>query len=333
MNLIYVSPGSLLPLRVRNRYVDNRKRTLSGEFMADDGKIFPVRNGIVDFLGPSDLSQSESNVCDFYNARAEDYDKFLHLTFYTHNEDETRIRESFIDLLDLKPDSKVLEIAAGTGRDSEIIAGRLGPEAQFYITDIADKMLERCIKRLNHFTELQLEFALCSVSKLPFPDNIFDALYSFGGLGEFSDIPGSLKEMARVVRFGGKIVVGDESMPPWLRQTKFAKILTTTNPQFDAPLPLEHLPVVARKVRLQWVIGGVFYLIDFEVGEGEPQGNFDFEIPGFRGGTYRTRYEGQLEGVTPEAKQLYQAAAKKSGKSLHQWLDEAVKFMAKKELK
>lgn len=331
-SLLYVSPKSLQELIPKNICLDEKKQIVSGDLVDSDGTIYKVRNRIADFLGSDGLADTEKTVCNFYNDRVEDYDRYLHLTFFTHNEDERLAREEFIDLLGIASESKVLEVAAGTGRDSELIARRLGPKAEFYITDIAERMLERCLARLGGSGGPRIEFALCTSARLPFPDNAFDALYSFGGLGEFSDIPGSFKEMVRVVRPGGKIVVGDESMPPWLRQTKFAKILTKTNPQFDAPLPLENLPVEARKVRLQWVIGGVFYLIDFEVGEGEPQGNFDFEIPGIRGGTYRTRYEGQLEGVTQEAKELYMAAAKKSGKSLHRWLDDAVKKLARQEL-
>ena len=126
---------------------------------------------------------------------------------------------------------------------------------------------------------------------LPYPDGYFDAVYSFGAMGEFSNIKQSIAEMVRVSKTGSKIVFGDESMPPWLRHTYYAKVLTTTNPQFAAEVPLQHLPVEARHVRLKWVIGGVFYLIDFEVGEGEPNADFDFSIPGERGGTYRTRYK------------------------------------------
>jgi hypothetical protein len=138
--------------------------------------------------------------------------------------------------------------------------------------------------------------------------------------------------MVRVCRPGAKIVVGDESMPPWLRETEFAKILVTTNKQFLAKLPLEEMPVEAREVRLRWVIGGVFYLIDFRVGEGEPVGNFDFEIPGPRGGTYRSRYLGQMEGVKVETKQLADKAREKKGVSMHDWLDDVVRRAALHDL-
>jgi predicted HicB family RNase H-like nuclease len=45
-----------------------------------------------------------------------------------------------------------------------------------------------------------------------------------------------------------------------------------------------------------------------------------------------TRYYGQLEGVSPEVKQLAYLAREKSGKSMHQWLDEVVCEAAKREI-
>jgi hypothetical protein len=84
---------------------------------------------------------------------------------------------------------------------------------------------------------------------------------------------------------------------------------------------------------LRWVIGGVFYLIAFTVGEGEPAADFDFEIPGPRGGTYRTRYLGQMEGVKPDTKSLAEQAREKKGLSMHQWLDQVVREAALRDLK
>lgn len=76
----------------------------------------------------------------------------------------------------------------------------------------------------------------------------------------------------------------------------------------------------------------MFYVIDFEVGVGKPSADFDFEIPGARGGTHRSRYYGQLEGVKLETKRMAMAARLKSGKSMHQWLDDVVRAAANKEL-
>ena len=296
-----------------------------------EGIRFVNTDGIPDFTFPKILETRDKKAKEFYDGRAEAYDKFLHLTFKTYSQNERQCREEFIDALELKPNNKVLEIASGTGRDSELIADRLNEKGEFFLQDISPNMLKRCIEKLKD-KKVKKHYCISNAMHLPFPDKYFDATYSFGALGEFSNIKQALAEMVRVTKVGGKIVVGDESMPPWLRDTEFCKILYATNPQFAAELPLKEMPVEARDFRLRWVIGGVFYLIDFRVGEAQPPADFDFVIPGERGGTYRTRYEGQLEGVSAETKKLAWETVRKKGVSMHDWLDDLVKKEAKNYL-
>ena len=71
------------------------------------------------------------------------------------------------------------------------------------------------------------------------------------------------------------------------------------------------MPVQARDVTIEYILGRAFYQLSFTVGVGEPKADFDFEIPGERGGTHRTRYYGQLEGITLDAKELAQRAREK----------------------
>lgn len=328
---LYVSPDTRQPLTLTRVVSEQDGEIEAGTLAAQDGTEYAIEDGMPDLTYPRALSAPDAVARSFYDGRAEAYDKFLHLTFQTHNEDEQKLRHEFIDALELQPSHKVLEVSCGTGRDSEIIADRLNGDGLLCLQDIARGMLDRCRQRLAG-SAVPTSYSISNACYLPYPDNFFDALYSFGGLGEFSDIKRSLAEMVRVCRPGAKIVVGDESMPPWLRETEFAKILVTTNKQFLAKLPLEEMPVEAREVRLRWVIGGVFYLIDFRVGEGEPVGNFDFEIPGPRGGTYRSRYLGQMEGVKVETKQLAEKAREKKGVSMHDWLDDVVRRAALHDL-
>jgi ubiquinone/menaquinone biosynthesis C-methylase UbiE len=302
------------------------------KLITDSGIEYKFIHNFPDLTYPATLELKEKTTLEFYENRADVYDKFLYQTFKTHNENESEIRNKFIDKLNINPNSKVLEIACGTGRDSEIIAKRLGASGEIVLQDISPSMLNICFQKLLNVDDVKKVFCISNAAYLPFRDNYFDATYSFGGLGEFPEIKKSLKEMVRVTKVGGKIVVGDESMPPWLRHTYFSKVLSKTNPQFLADVPLKDIPVEARKVILQWVIGGVFYLLDFEVGEGEPNANFDYEIEGAKGGTLRTRLEGELEGVTKETKELAYRAAKNKGISMHNWLDSLVKEAAKKDL-
>lgn len=320
--------GSELALEVERQDQDH---VLSGWLTSACGRRYAINNGIPDLTFPPVLHPTEQKSRAFYDQRAEIYDKFLHLTFETFWEDETATRNKMIDTLELKPHHRVLEVSCGSGRDSALLAQRLDASGELYLQDISLPMLEKCVERMAG-VDVPIDYSLSNGSYLPFPDGYFDAVYHFGGLGEFGDVKRALKEFARVTKVGGRVLVGDESMPPWLRGTRFAQILTATNPQFNAPLPLQEMPVEAREVRLRWVIGGVFYLIDFVVGDGEPTGNFNYEIPGPRGGTHLTRVDGQLEGVKPETKTLALEAMQKSGKSMHAWLDDVVKAAALRDL-
>jgi len=299
--------------------------------LSESGTEYPVQGGIHDLTHPRELSAKIEQVREHCDLRAEDYEKYLPLTFKTHGVDELAVRNEFVDALELKQDAKVLEVACGTGRDSILIANRLGDESELHMADLSRGMLEICQNKVKP-AQANSHFCLLNAAYLPYPNNYFDAVYSFGGLGEFEDIKQSLAEMVRVCRTGGRIVVGDESMPPWLRGSYFSNVLLETNAQFAAEIPWKDMPVEARDFRLRYVINGVFYLIDFTVGEGEPKADFDFPIPGFRGGSYRTRYEGKLEGVTPEAKQMMLEVCRKYNISKHDWLDQVVRESAQAAL-
>lgn len=327
---VYVDPVTREQLRLVDALLQGDE-VVSGALVNATGHRHEIRAGVPDLVYPYELPAVDAEALQKYEERADAYDRYLPLTFSTYGEDEQQVRNAMIDKLNLRSDSIVLETGAGTGRDSEIIARRLGANGKLYIQDLSPSFLAKNLARMQG-VNARVEPALANGYHLPFADNSFDACYHFGGINAFGDIKRAYAEMARVVKPGGKVVVGDECMPPWLRQTEFGRILMNSNPEFAYPLHLEMLPVEARKTRMEWIIGGVFWVIDFVVGEGEPKADFDFLIPGVRGGTHRTRYFGQLEGVTPEAKRLAQEARAKTGKSMHEWLDEVVRAAAKRDL-
>jgi ubiquinone/menaquinone biosynthesis C-methylase UbiE len=304
---------------------------VDGALVDANGHRFAIRVGIPDLTYPPQLPQSDQEALAYYQREADVYDEYLPLTFNTFGVDETEARNAMIDGLALKPDSKVLEVGCGSGRDSELIAKRLSPAGELYLQDLSPAILRHAVERMKP-SAVPTAFAVANAYHLPFADHHFDACYHFGGLNTFGDISRAFAEMTRVTRPGGKVVVGDESMPPWLRETEFGRILMNSNPHYRYSLPLEHLPVEARNVSLRWIIGGVFYVFEFEVGIGAPTADFDFAIPGPRGGTHRTRYHGHLEGVASDVKLLARKARAKSGKSMHDWLNEAVRRAARAEL-
>jgi len=232
----------------------------------------------------------------------------------------------------------VLEVGAGTGRDSFRIAKRLGPQGALFLQDLSPRMVFMCRQKMAAYTK-KLDLAcrqhvfVSNATYLPFPTSSFDAVFHFGGFNEFAQKRETLQEFARVTRKGGRILFGDEAVAPWLRGTEFEGIVTTNNPLFRHVAPLDCLPVGARDVCIRWIMGNCFYVISFRNDAGPPPLNLDLPHSGRRGGTMRTRYYGQLEGVSLEAKERAQAAAAKRGLSLHQWLDETVRAQAKQDLK
>ncbi|MEF8703836.1 MAG: methyltransferase domain-containing protein [Candidatus Accumulibacter sp. UW26] len=327
---VYACPACKMPLQL-SITIQTNNEVVAGSLSCQCGQVFQVAEGVPDLTYPQQLAASDLEAKHWYDANADVYDENLHLTFDTFGENEDLVRSRLVDRLALKRGHCVLELGAGSGRDSLLIADRLGPEGRLYLQDLSLAILSRSFPKITQM-DVPTEFHVGNACNLPFADHVFDAVFHFGGLNTFSDIPGFFREINRVAKVGAKIVVGDESMPVWLRDTEFGRVLMNSNPLYRYDLPLQYLPVSCREVKLEWIIGGVFYAIEYRVGEGEPFADLDFEIPGARGGSHRTRYYGMLEGVTAKAKSLAQLASAKSGKSMHRWLDDVVRIAATRDL-
>lgn len=322
--------GCKLELIKNSKTIINEGKIIEGIlFSKEANKNYLIRKGCIDFITPEQEIKGAAFAREYYSQIAKTYDENVHITFDLYKEDELEVRNSMIDLLNLTPEHKILEVSAGTGKDSELISKRLGKNGGHWVLDISPHMLEFNVERMKN-VKVPTEHVVASACELPFEDNSFDALYCFAGVGHFPDLPKGLKEMARVVKPGGKVVFSEKNVPEWLKETTYGKICINNNPMFNDPVPLKYIPVEARNVGVRWINGNVHYVFDYIVGEGEPEGNFDMELPGHRGGTFNSRYYGKLEGVTEETKKLAIKAREKLGISMHQWLNELIKKESEK---
>lgn len=335
---LYVCPFTRSRLSLEKAIPETGTSVSSGSLVGNQHS-YPIIDGIPNFVRKSQLTKLEIDTqLEYDQVAAQHYDAALDWLFESFYEKEEDVRELMLDPLKLSPASKVLEVGCGTGRDSFRIARRLGEQGVLFLQDLSPRMVEKTKGLLEKYSNVesklapQIDYFISNATHLPFPDAYFDSVFHFGGFNTFGDQKATLVEFCRVVKKGGKIVFGDESLPPWLEGTTFGEIVCTNNSLFRHTVPLSSLPVSARNVTLRWVLGGCFYLIDFVVAEGEPPLNLDLPHKGRRGGTLRTRYFGQLEGVSLEAKKAAIEAAKAKGVSLHEWLDGAVRERAKKDL-
>ena len=108
-------------------------------FLISGLKRYTISDKICDFR--KKISLRVNSTKKFYDSRAQAYEDNLHMTFKTHNVNEIKERKRFVKKLNIKKDSKILDLACGTGRDSYIIANQLGPKGYLAMQDISSNML------------------------------------------------------------------------------------------------------------------------------------------------------------------------------------------------
>ena len=116
-----------------------------------------------------------------------------------------RWRERAVDLARVDPGSRALDVATGTGDLAIALAAR---GADVVGSDFSQGMLERARQkspdvRWEHGNALELAY----------PDDSFDAATVGFGARNFSDLARGLREMTRVVRPGGRVVVLEITTP------------------------------------------------------------------------------------------------------------------------
>lgn len=114
---------------------------------------------------------------------------------------------------ELGPGGKGLDVCCGTGEMTYQQAEIAGPFGQAVGLDFSVNMLEAARAKQKEHPGLNVQFVEGDALALPFPDDSFDAATSGFALRNVSDIPLAIREMARVVRVGGKVVCIDVSRP------------------------------------------------------------------------------------------------------------------------
>ena len=118
-----------------------------------------------------------------------------------------RWRKEVTKAVGAQPGDRVLDLAAGTGTSSEPIA----EDGAFVVAcDFSLGMLN-----VGHHRNPRLSFVAGDGLALPFADESFDAVTISFGLRNVHDRNAGLRELLRVTRPGGRIVVCEFSQPSW----------------------------------------------------------------------------------------------------------------------
>ena len=107
---------------------------------------------------------------------------------------------------DVRPGMRVLDIAGGTGDLALAFAPLVGAQGQVVHTDINEAMLRTGRDRLID-AGVSLPTLVCDAEQLPFPDQYFDRVSVAFGLRNMTHKDAALKEMCRVLKPQGRLMV------------------------------------------------------------------------------------------------------------------------------
>jgi ubiquinone/menaquinone biosynthesis C-methylase UbiE len=123
-------------------------------------------------------------------------------------------RQTLRDMLDLAPGERVLEVGPGTGYYSLDVARQLAPDGQLDVLDLQQPMLDELMRRATMGGTANVVATQGDARDLPFPAATFDAAYLVATLGEIPDRDQALYELHRVLKPGGRLVVGEGQPDP-----------------------------------------------------------------------------------------------------------------------
>src|SRR4051794_38806208 len=122
-----------------------------------------------------------------------------------------RWRERAADLAAVRPGDRALDVATGTGDLALELSRRVGPAGEVVGSDFSAGMLEHARRKAQGVAGVRFEQA--NALALPYADDEFAAATVGFGARNFSDLEQGVREMTRVVRPGGRVVILEITTP------------------------------------------------------------------------------------------------------------------------
>jgi SAM-dependent methyltransferase len=171
-------------------------------------------DGIIEAIGT--LDGKNKIVAAFYDGPGWTRFKPWETMFLLLQGGSRRARQQILNWLPDLDRARVLEVGIGDGANLPLLPSGW----DIHGIDIARSRLVDCLQQ-HAFMGHRLAWA--QAESLPYDNAVFDATYSIGGFNYFGDPEKALREMRRVTKPGGTIIVADEV--PWLPRCGIGNLL------------------------------------------------------------------------------------------------------------
>lgn len=141
------------------------------------------------------------------------YDRYDHMNSIISFQRHIKWRKDVMKRMDVKKESKALDVCCGTGDWSFSLSEAVGPKGEVVGLDFSNNMLSVAKERQKEHSLSNLTFLQGNAMELPFEDDYFDYVTVGFGLRNVPDYLQVLKEMQRVVKPGGLVVCLETSQP------------------------------------------------------------------------------------------------------------------------
>ena len=117
-------------------------------------------------------------------------------------------------ILDPGKGERLLEIGPGIGLHALPIARSLGPEGVLNVLDIQERMISHLNRRAARAGVTNIVATQADAKELPYADDTFDGVCLVTTLGEISDKDAALREIHRVLKHSGRLIIGEFFLDP-----------------------------------------------------------------------------------------------------------------------
>jgi len=160
------------------------------------------------------------------------------------------LKRILLNMSQISPNSKVLDLAGGTGDVTALFAQRLAEEGSIWLADYSQEMIAVARDRMLNQGFSNVNFAVTQAESLPFESDHFNCVSISFGFRNFTDKELALQEIYRVLAPGGILLILEFSKPT-------NRLLETAYKGFQSLWPLAGNLVVGSKSPYQYLVESI----------------------------------------------------------------------------